>query len=79
MMNNLQSERKRLGLTRKQLAEKIGRSEAAIGKWERGESSPALMSDALKLATVFGCSTDYLCGLTEERTPAKVAEQGATA
>lgn len=71
-MNNILAERKRMGLSRADLASKIARSEAAIGKWERGESSPDL-SDASKLAAVFGCTTDYLAGITEERTFAKVS------
>lgn len=70
-MNNILAERKRIGLSRGELAQKVGRSEAAIGKWERGESSPDL-SDASKLAAVFGCTTDYLAGITEERTYSKV-------
>lgn len=68
-MNNILAERKRTGLSRKEVGMLIGRSEAVIGKWERGESSPDLMSDASKLAAVFGCSTDYLAGITDERTP----------
>lgn len=68
-MNNILAERKRAGLSRKELGVKIGRSEAVIGKWERGESSPDLISDATKLAAVFQCSTDYLAGITDERTP----------
>lgn len=68
-MNNILAERKRAGLSRKELGRMIGRSEAVIGKWERGESSPDLISDAAKLAAVFKCSTDYLAGITEERTP----------
>lgn len=70
-MNNLLAERKRIGLSRKELGRYIGRSEAVIGKWERGESSPGL-SDASKMAHIFGCTTDYLAGITEERTYSKV-------
>ena len=36
MINNLVSERKRAGLTREEVGEKIHRSEYVIGKWERG-------------------------------------------
>ena len=69
MLNNLVSERKRAGLTR----EKIHRSEYVIGKWERGESSPLLVPDAINLAKLYGCSVDYLAGLVEERTSKGVA------
>lgn len=67
MRNNLVAERKRAGLSRKELAVRIGRSKEVIGKWERGETSPLLFPDGVKLAAVFGCSIDYLCGLTPER------------
>jgi len=68
MTNNLVSERKRLGLSRKEVAQKIGRSEDVIGKWERGETSPQLVPDAVALARLYGCSVDYLSGLTDERS-----------
>ena len=62
MLNNLVSERKRAGLTREEVGEKIHRSEYVIGKWERGESSPLLVPDAINLAKLYGCSVDYLAG-----------------
>ena len=68
MRNNLVSERKRAGLSRKEVGEKIHRSEDVIGKWERGQSSP-LLPDAIALTRLYGCSIDYLAGLTEERRP----------
>lgn len=73
MANNLTSERVRAGLSRKEVAEHIGRSVEVIGKWERGESSPLLFPDGVALARLFNCSVDYLCGLTQERTPRVVA------
>ena len=73
MTNNLASERVRAGLSREDVAKEIGRSKDVIGKWERGESSPLLIPDGVALAKLFGCSVDYLCGLTEERTPRAVA------
>lgn len=73
MLNNFVSERKRAGLTREEVGEKINRSEYVIGKWERGESSPLLVPDAINLAKLYGCSVDYLAGLVEERTSKGVA------
>lgn len=61
------------GLTREEVGEKIHRSEYVIGKWERGESSPLLVPDAINLAKLYGCSVDYLAGLVEERTSKGVA------
>ena len=69
MRNNLVSERKRAGLTRKEAALLVNRSESVLGKWERGETSPLLFPDCVALARLYGCSVDYLCGLTDERTP----------
>lgn len=68
MPNNLVSERKRAGLSRKEVGERIHRSEDVIGKWERGDSSP-LLPDAVALASLYGCSVDYLAGITDERVP----------
>lgn len=69
MRKNLVSERKRAGLSRKQAAAAIHRSEDVLGKWERGETSPPLFPDGIALARLYGCSVDYLCELTEERVP----------
>lgn len=69
MRNNLVSERKRAGYSRKEAAKRIHRSEDALGKWERGETSPPLFPDGVALAKLYGCSVDYLCGLTDERKP----------
>lgn len=69
MRNNLVSERKRAGLSRKEVASRIHRSEDVIGKWERGESSPLLVPDGVALAKIYGCSIDYLAGLVDERVP----------
>lgn len=65
--NNLVSERKKLGMSREEVGRSIGRSKDTIGKWERGETSPLLFPDGVKLARLFGCSIDYLCALTEDR------------
>lgn len=69
MVNNLVSERKRSGMTREEVGAAINRSEDLIGKWERGESSPRLIPDGVALAKLYGCSVDYLAGLTNERVP----------
>ncbi len=73
MRNNLVSERKRAGLSREEVGAKIHRSSDVIGKWERGESSPVLNPDGIALAKLYGCSIDYLAGLTDERLPKAVA------
>lgn len=64
---NICSERHRLGLTQRELAEVIGASVNAVSSWEQGLYEPN-SSSIKKLVQVFGCSSDYLLGLTEERT-----------
>lgn len=66
MLSNIASERRRLGISQKELAERIGVSESTIGRWERGSLTP-YGSELTSMHILFGCSTDYLLGLTEER------------
>lgn len=66
---NICSERHRLGLTQLELADRIGVSVNAVSAWENGSFEPN--SNSLKkLSQLFSCSTDYLLGLTDERTVA---------
>lgn len=68
MGSNIASERVRIGLTQAQLSEETGISKTAIKSWELGKRKPN--GDALlRLSELFGCSSDYLLGLTEERLP----------
>ncbi len=63
----LLAERKRNSLTRETVAKYVNKSEQLIGKWERGEQSPKIYPDGVKLAQLFNCSLDYLAGLKENR------------
>ena len=47
------SHRKNIGLTQKELAEKVGVSTNTVARWERSESEPSF-SDFLKLCEVLG-------------------------
>lgn len=53
--------RKRLGLTQDQLAEKLGITAQAVSKWENDLSCPDI-SILPRLADIFGISTDALLG-----------------
>lgn len=65
-MNNIASERKKQNLTQEGLAERLGVVSKTIRSWEKGETSiPS--SKACEMAKMFGCSVDYLFGLTNER------------
>ena len=67
-MKNLASERIRLGLTQEQLAEKLGTNTRSINHYENGKllMPPQVLGAA---ADLFGCSTDYLLGRTNDRLP----------
>lgn len=66
VISNIRGERSRQDLTQEQLAEKLGVAESTIRRWEEGTTKPA--SDmVVAMAGIFGCTTDYLLGLTEER------------
>lgn len=67
MKNNIASERKRMSLTQCELAEQLRVSEQSVGRWERGEFDPP-GDRLLVMREVFGCTVDYLLGLTDERT-----------
>ena len=59
---NIKIMRKAKGLTQAELGAKIGVSKNSIIAWENGKSEPKGAS-LNKLADLFGCTTDYLCGL----------------
>ena len=62
-MNNLgdriYNERKRIGMSQSDLAQKMDISAKAVSKWETGEAQPTL-DNVSRLAGIFGVTTDYL-------------------
>lgn len=66
-MNNIKSERTRLNLTQSELGKRVSVDAATIGRWE-AEGSNIPSSKAIEMASLFGCSVDYLFGLCNERT-----------
>lgn len=55
------------GMSQVQLAERLGITKSAVNAWETGTNSPSL-SYIIRLAQVFGVSTDYLLGVNERLT-----------
>ena len=53
--------RNQAGLTQKELAEKLYKSESAVRMWELGKSEPDLLS-VNALAEIFGVSADVILG-----------------
>lgn len=52
-------QRKKLGLSQEELADRLGVSRQAVSKWEGAQSTPDL-GRILALSQIFGVSTDYL-------------------
>lgn len=53
--------RERAGLTKTQLAERLGVDLSTVCKWESGINTPTTKG-LLNLADLFGCTLDELCG-----------------
>ncbi len=66
--------RKRMGMTQDQLAERLGVTPQAVSKWENDQSCPDITM-LPRLAAIFGISTDQLLGLDpQEEATAHQAE-----
>lgn len=59
--DRIKKERENLGLTREELANKIGVSYSAIAMYEQGNREPN-NTLTIKLCEIFNCSMDYLMG-----------------
>ncbi len=57
--------RKELGLTQKQLASMLNKSETGFASWEQGLAEPSV-NDIRLLCAIFDVSADYLLGLEDE-------------
>ena len=68
MTNTIASERKRLGLSQKDLGGMLGKNRSTIARWE-ADPSVITVEYLEKMVNIFGCSLDYLLGRVEERTP----------
>lgn len=66
MKCNLRVERERAGLSVERLASMMGVHPNTIRGWERREFAPT-GKNLIQLASIFGCSGDYLLDLTDER------------
>jgi len=65
-MNNIASERKRLNLNQNGLARELDVSPKTVSRWETEELFP-YGQHLIKMHNLFGCSVDYLLGLSDER------------
>lgn len=72
MPNNMRLERVTRFLTINEVADQIGVHPNAIGRWERGEAEPT-SSNLIALAHLYGCTPDWLLGLTNDRSSTAIA------
>lgn len=66
MSNNIASERKRMGLSQTDLADKLGTTREVVKNYEIGKT-PIKSTTLEWLADYFGCSMDYLMGRCDDR------------
>lgn len=66
MPNNIKSERIRLDLSQRDLAEALGVSEKTVQNWEI-DIGGCSVRQLMAMSNIFKCSADYLTGRTEER------------
>lgn len=55
-------------VTQQWVAEKLDKTQSLISSWLRGEKNP-MIYDVTRIARIFGVSTDYLVGLTDNPYP----------
>ena len=70
--SNLRYYRRALGLTQKELGDRIGVTSQAVNKWENGSRLPR-MNDVLRICEVLGCTPDDLIKDESETLSAKEA------
>lgn len=56
--------RKEKGITQKQLAQLVNKSQTGVASWEQGLSEPCI-NDLRLLCRIFSVSADYLLGLED--------------
>lgn len=63
MTSNIEAERARLNMTKEEISKRLGITSKTYLAYVRGKTIP---SDVLvEMSKMFGCSTDYLLGLTD--------------
>lgn len=64
LAERIQEQRKRCGMSQEKLAELVGVSRQAVGKWEGGQSAPNT-ENLFRLAEIFGVTVDLLLDAEE--------------
>lgn len=64
--SNLRAAREKSGLSQREVAQKLFVSAQAVGKWERGESTPSPEAIA-EMAVLFDTTADNLLGVNTKK------------
>ena len=75
-MNRLKLLRKELKKTQTDIANVLGITVSAYGNYELGQREPD-NANLVKLARYFNVSTDYLLGLSDDRSPKQSIQQSS--
>lgn len=67
--SRLKAVRNRKGMSQGQVARYAGVAQSTLSELERGEIAPKTIDALVNLAGYFGCSVDYLLGLTDDPRP----------
>ena len=68
MGDRIRSQRKFMGLTQDELAEKLGLKKSAIAKYENGRVENIKRSVIQEMARILDCTPSYLMGFDDEST-----------
>lgn len=68
MRVNIEAERGRMQITKGELARRLAITQKTYNGYIAGTPIPSTV--LISMADMFGCSTDYLLGLTDKRTTA---------
>lgn len=71
--SRLKEQRTKLGLTQKEIADKLHIGSASYQRYENGTREPKLQT-LCELADIFNTSTDYLLGRKEVNVPTKAPD-----
>jgi transcriptional regulator with XRE-family HTH domain len=73
---HIQAEYERIGLTQTALAERMGTTQPNVSAWVNGSREPN-REHLVAMSRLFGCSVDYLMGLTEKRGELRAERRSA--
>lgn len=65
-IDRMKAEYERLGLCQKTFADALQTTKQAVNNWELGRANPTAQM-VVEMSELFGCSTDYLLGRTDEK------------